>query len=625
MIAVGRSARVVVTAVALLSATISGGHTLTASEPGVPHRADAVRGGPLLVIGGGLRPDNALLIRRMIDAAGGVERSRWVVFTTASRSGASAERFRQMLAQYGVPLAQTTVLDVRPENAATATRDPAVLAAIRRSTAAYFVGGDQQRITRTFRAPDGSDTPALAELRRRWNEGALVAGTSAGAAMQSETMIGVAGLPDRAMDEGMDALDFGLTDNPNRRGLLVTPGLGFFRGGIIDQHFSQYRGRLGRLARAVIDRGVRFGFGVDENTAMLVSPSGAVEVVGAGCVTIVDAADAKCHDGPLGCRIEGLRVSCFQTGDRIDPATGSVQVHPGKILSIPGTETFHGNHLVPDIAAGGAVPYALFLGLADNTSRKLVGVALRYTGSTGNDAFGHGYRLVFQKSDRTKCWSGYVDHFHAYAVHGVDLRIEPITAHLQPPASTDPIDLPEEGAAGTACRALWFRGLLTADSERRFRPDDATTRGEFARAVVQAVHLLPRTSRQAAVDVPEETATADAVDRLLEAGLIELDDHGNFRPNDPILRHEAADVLARMLRIVGAENLETTPTMAAKPSKEALAYSDGDKLPPRARQAVWETIQTGLLAAADGKFRPSDPLKRVDAALALYRILRFPW
>jgi len=576
-------------------------------------------GGPLLVIGGGLRPDNTSLIRRLIEAAGGKDRCRFVVFSTASRSAASAERFRQMLAEHGVPLAQSSVLDVRPENAAQATRDPAVLAAIRTSTAAWFVGGDQQRITRTFRTPAGVDTPALAELRRRWNEGALVAGTSAGAAMQSETMIGVSGLPDRAMDEGMDALDFGLTENPNRRGLLVTPGLAFFRGGIVDQHFSQYRGRLGRLARATIDRGVRFGFGVDENTAMSVSPTGVVEVVGAGCVTIVDAAEATCRDGPLGCAIEGLRVSCFQSGDRFDPATGTVSVHPDKVLAVPGTETFHGNHLVPDIAAGGAVPYALFHGLADNTGRRLVGIALRYTGTAGDGSFGHGYRLVFRKSDRTKCWNGYVDHVYAHAVHEVELRIEPITASLQSPTASEPVDLPA-GAAGTACRAVWFRGLMSADAGRRFRPDSPTTRAEFARAVVAAVHLPPRTNPQAPDDVPADTATADAVDRLLAAGLVELDPQGRFRPSEPILRQEAAEVLARLLRLTRSPTVDHPQSSTERPT-----FADGEKLPSTLQQAARESIHAGLLAAADGKFRPTEPLIRREAAVAFYRLLRFPW
>src|SRR5208282_846604 len=158
-------------------------------------------------------------------------------------------------------------------------------------------------------------TPALLALKDMWRRGGVIAGTSAGAAMQSSRMLSAAGLPDDALDEGMDALDFGIRRDLRQRGLLVTDGLGFFHAGIVDQHFSQYRGRLGRLARAVIEEHTRFGFGVDENTAMLVSGDGRIEVVGTGNLTIVDVANARCSDGPLGCRISGVRLPCLQSGD----------------------------------------------------------------------------------------------------------------------------------------------------------------------------------------------------------------------------------------------------------------------------------------------------------------------
>ena len=135
-------------------------------------------------------------------------------------------------------------------------------------------------------------------------------------------MISVSGLPDDSLDEGMDALDFGLTQHSARRGLLVTRGLGFFRAGIVDQHFSQFRGRLGRLARVTIDRKLRFGFGVDEDTAMIVSPGGIIEVAGSGNVTIVDAREARCDDGPLGCRITGVTLSMLGRGRPLRPHIG---------------------------------------------------------------------------------------------------------------------------------------------------------------------------------------------------------------------------------------------------------------------------------------------------------------
>ena len=241
-------------------------------------------------------------------------------------------------------------------------------------------------------------------------------------------MIAVAGLGERGLDEGMDALDFGLTSDPSRRGLFVTSGLGFFRGGIVDQHFSQTRGRLGRLARAAAERRVRFGFGIDENTAMIVAPDGTFDVVGTGCVTIVDAAAAACSDGPLGCRIGGLRLSFMGIGDRFDPKTAALAVNPAKKPSASDSEWNSNNHLITDINAVGAVPYAIFSGLCNNIRAKQVGVALRYSHS-----FAHGYRFTFAKLKTTRFWTGRVDNGAGITVQDVALDIEPILGTLRRP------------------------------------------------------------------------------------------------------------------------------------------------------------------------------------------------
>ena len=101
-------------------------------------------------------------------------------------------------------------------------------------------------------------------------------------------MLAVSGLHDKLIDEGLDTLDYGTTSHSDQRGLLLTRGFGFFKAGIIDQHFTQYRGRLGRLTRATADSGnVAIGFGIDENTALLVSKKGPIQVSGMGAVTII--------------------------------------------------------------------------------------------------------------------------------------------------------------------------------------------------------------------------------------------------------------------------------------------------------------------------------------------------
>jgi cyanophycinase len=58
---------------------------------------------------------------------------------------------------------------------------------------------------------------------------------------------------------------------------------------VIDQHFLQ-RGRIGRLLSAVSQQPVVLGFGIDENTAIVVN-NNQFEVIGEGVVTVVDVSE----------------------------------------------------------------------------------------------------------------------------------------------------------------------------------------------------------------------------------------------------------------------------------------------------------------------------------------------
>jgi len=67
------------------------------------------------------------------------------------------------------------------------------------------------------------------------------------------------------------------------------PGMGYLPGIVIDQHFSQ-RGRLGRLLSALAQQPAVLGFGIDEDTAVVVQGD-EFQVVGEGAVTVVDVAE----------------------------------------------------------------------------------------------------------------------------------------------------------------------------------------------------------------------------------------------------------------------------------------------------------------------------------------------
>ena len=146
---------------------------------------------------------------------------------------------------------------------------PEVEHVLREATGVFFTGGDQERITAVI---GGTATDSV--LQELVASGAVVlAGTSAGAAMMSGTMI----------VEG-DAR--GVT----RASVRTGPGLEFLPGVLIDQHFAE-RGRVNRLLSAVALYPHELGLGIDEDTAIL-TDGDHFEVLGSGAVTVVDAGAA---------------------------------------------------------------------------------------------------------------------------------------------------------------------------------------------------------------------------------------------------------------------------------------------------------------------------------------------
>lgn len=551
---------------------------------GLAHCEELIKAplGRLMIIGGGLRRENANVYEQMIKAAGGLERVRFGILPTASASKGSANQFGAGLTRYGVAKEHVQVIDLTLANAAQQAANPQIVRQILACTALYFTGGDQGRITRALLKPDGTDTPALAAIRQVWQRGGLIAGSSAGAAVQSQPMIRVAGLPDNSLDDGMDALDFGLTKQVARRGLLITHGLGFFRSGVVDQHFGQYRGRLGRLVRATIEQRLRYGFGIDENTAMAVEPDGTIEVMGAGNVTIVDAANATCEDGPLGCRISGVTLSLLAEGDRFSATTGTIEVSPGKLPIAPGAETNNGNFLIPDIAGQGAVWAAMVPGLGDNTARKQMGITLRY-----NQHYGHGYRFTFTKGEEFHCYQGYVNNVWTHSVTGVRMGIEPIDFMLQPPQKNLPRDLPTD-ASRKAVEAMLFRGILLTDAERRFRPDDAITRSELAGAIAATIRLEPPRREQPVIaDVPADAPWSEEITKVVAAGLMSVDSLHTFRPSSTVPAVEAAAIWAHLAEAYRGEPASSSVVADARANPQGAA---ADLTRRQAAEAIYHVI-----------------------------------
>ncbi|MDX1493000.1 MAG: cyanophycinase [Longimicrobiales bacterium] len=290
----------VVAALALLAATGACGEEALDVVP---------TGGRLVIVGGGLDAETAPVWEAVVEGRDGD--GPLCVLPTASgvpeRSMASA---RDALNRYGGEGTAVGVMITEGDTAMAA--DPEVVARLEACAGYWFVGGQQSRVTATL-APGGEATPALEAIRRRHQDGAVVAGTSAGAAIMSPWMI--------AGGSSEEALEVGFREEPEGDGVVLTDGLGFFPTGVVDQHFLA-RGRIGRLLVTVLERPeIAVGFGIDENTALVVD-GGEARVAGESGVVVVDGRG----DDP-----ERAVLSLAGPGDRIDLRTLEVTFDPAKV------------------------------------------------------------------------------------------------------------------------------------------------------------------------------------------------------------------------------------------------------------------------------------------------------
>jgi len=202
---------------------------------------------------------------------------------------------------------------------------PDVLEILRACTGYFFGGGAPQRLSEVFR-PNGRDTPALAVIRRRFErDGAVVAGSSAGA-----MIVGPLTLCECGPKSSLLAVASGE--------LFKAPGFDFLAAPIlVDAHFFA-RELLGRHMFALARDRIPVGVGIDEDTTVLVPGDGGPwRVLGGRSVALLRLpADARVD------RLSEFGFSILYPGDRFDPLGGKVRVAASRTKIPPENATSKG-------------------------------------------------------------------------------------------------------------------------------------------------------------------------------------------------------------------------------------------------------------------------------------------
>ncbi|MBN2658249.1 MAG: cyanophycinase [Spirochaetales bacterium] len=285
--------------------------------------------GPLLIVGGADRIDQPDIYRAFIDNCPGKSSPVVAIIATATSEpeisfGKIRDRL-QSVADCRVELLQISRYREEWRDGAFRTE---VLSRIEAADGFWFTGGDQSATVASLLKDDGSDTPALEALRRKHIEGAVIGGTSAGAAIMSDPMI----CGGETSSSLFSLSGVGEWDSA----VVLGRGFGFLEGYLVDQHFDM-RSRMGRLIAGLNKSPFRRGLGVSENTALLIR-DGIFRVYGAGQIYYVDMAGFSAHKGNL----RGIKISFYERGDLFVPGRGlldgsdKLPIGGDSVLSSPG-------------------------------------------------------------------------------------------------------------------------------------------------------------------------------------------------------------------------------------------------------------------------------------------------
>ncbi|SHF68399.1 cyanophycinase [Modicisalibacter ilicicola DSM 19980] len=204
------------------------------------------------------------ILKRVFDLAPEANAEVAVIATASSIPDEVLPDYQAAFERLGASRVHT--LDIQDRQQAA---DDATLRLINQSGVIFFTGGDQLRLTNVI-----GGSAVLNAIRERLMAGAVVAGTSAGAAAMPGTMI----------------YDGAAADALRKGAVNMTFGLGFVDGLVIDSHFLE-RGRFSRLMQIGATNPEHLGVGLGEDAGVIVHPNRVLEAIGPGHVIIIDSRD----------------------------------------------------------------------------------------------------------------------------------------------------------------------------------------------------------------------------------------------------------------------------------------------------------------------------------------------
>ncbi len=232
---------------------------------------DALAKGHLVIIGGGSRPDDVMkAVIDLLDEPG----SKLMIIPMASSEPVETAEYQKGQFQ-NLGHSNTDYIYCNREKA----DSDSILALMDNVRGIFFSGGAQSRLTQILLG-----TRLLSRIRKIYESGGVIAGTSAGAAVMSQIMI--------TGDEIKYGEDDRVFASIEKNNIVTIEGFGFIKSAVIDQHFIS-RKRHNRLISIILENPQLIGIGIDESTAIIVEPDSDIEVIGERQVIIYDASNSN--------------------------------------------------------------------------------------------------------------------------------------------------------------------------------------------------------------------------------------------------------------------------------------------------------------------------------------------
>lgn len=157
-------------------------------------------------------------------------------------------------------------------------------------------------------------------------------------------------------------------------------------------------------------------------------------------------------------------------------------------------------------------------------------------------------------------------------------------------------------------KRLSEKDIISGYDDGSFRPDNNITRAEFVKLIISAMNI-PESGSDIFTDVSENDWYYGCISAGAERGII--DGYGDeFRPNDQIIRQDAAVIIFRVLNIPAT-------------SETAIDYDDADDISDYAKESVNTLTAENILNGSDGSFMPGKQTTRAEAAAMIEKMLDY--